>query len=207
MPTPTTNRRYSKPNGGDRNLRNTVNTVFDEIDRDVQALYVAGGVTDTDTVRRGASIISAEESVASRSFSLLRTADRISGLTVPAKSVLVVQFSAITLSSATDGAVALFLGSDQLRLPSGVGAPAANQATLSNAGTYDWVVADGRQGLVLVGGGGTSSTVATGLAGAGIAIFGLIAGRYDLSAQYMSPSGGTVSARERILLARVESYG
>ncbi|RJQ12082.1 MAG: hypothetical protein C4558_02450 [Dehalococcoidia bacterium] len=76
------------------------------------------GLSESGVVRRGKSIIATEESTSSSSFTTLATPDRVENVVLPSGGLIVVGYYAEWKeSSAGQGQAAIFLGSNQLKVP------------------------------------------------------------------------------------------
>jgi hypothetical protein len=98
------------------------------------AVADALGLTQPGTVRRGKSIIAADESRTNTAYGLLATPDRVQGLVLPTDGLICVGYQATWRNSANDGTdgngrAAIFIGANQLAVPGvAIAAPAAEAA-------------------------------------------------------------------------------
>ena len=154
----------------DADVRNALLTIVNAIngglDKDnlADALLETLGVSKTGTVRRGKSIIATEESRANAAFGLMTTPDRVSGLVVPADSLVCVAYSALWKESVAGAArAAIFFGATQATL---AGASALSQFTqaagFSANGSFFRPLFTTSFGLATVSGDATAADTASG---------------------------------------------
>jgi hypothetical protein len=146
-------------------------------------------------------VIATEESRTNTAFGTLTTADEIKSVVLPENGLLLIRFTALVKSSVEgNGRVALFLGTNQLKLP-GVTVPVVSE--VSTSGTNFSTIAPGPAGLVRLNG---TSYVTTGMtlsdSGGGVCEVEAAAGTYNVSVQYKAASG-SVTAKERKLYVEV----
>lgn len=144
--------------------------------------------------------IATEQTRESTSFGTMATADEIPNVEVPLRGIIGVGYTGLFKSSVSGaGRVTLFIGSNQIKAASGAAAsPPVFEASSS---TTVWTTVESNTGLFATV--ATESFVTTGQSFSGFAyIFGLPAGKYNLSMQYRATSGN-VTAKERTLSAMV----
>lgn len=173
------------------------------------------GVDGASTTRRGKAIIPTNEARVNPAFGLMPSPDRVSGIVLPADSLLVIGYKALWRNTvANAGRAAIFLGANQLKIARTNSAPVVQQAGGAGMDPNLWTgLGTGFLGLYTDNaiGGASSSDVTTGQvlapgddAGpAGFAAGGLLyvfaaAGTYDVSVQFAATSG-TVEVTERKL--------
>jgi|SRR6476620_1821121 len=156
-------------------------------------------------------VIATEESRSNTAFGTLTTPDEITGVVVPANSLVQLTYSALVGSSVEGaGRVAVFVGSNQLKSV-GATTPAVQEASTSGTpGVPRTCMSNaGGLGVSLQG----TSFVTTGLAhawptasgevrGGPVLIHRLAAGTYSFSIQFKATSG-SITAKERLLQVAV----
>lgn len=223
--TPGTPENVSHVQANDEALRDGVNAISDAnvgtpLTPDVlgDGVVVAAGLNETGVVRRGKSIIAAEESRTNTVYGTLTTPDQVSNVVLPTDGLLVVAFQALWKESVENTAnAAIFLGSNQLKIgkprsgPSTVECDAdfSEQPGSSTVDRYSPLFTTGR-GLKTYNAVINSSTnVTTGqvvggsddgtLTDGGPCYIFAAAGTYTVSVRYRVTSPGTVTAKERKL--------
>jgi hypothetical protein len=92
------------------------------------------GITSGGEVHRGKSIIATSESRTNTAYGLLTTPDRVQNVVLPADGLLVVAFQALWEESVPGASrAALFIGADQLKVPSAGSAGPVTQAAATDA--------------------------------------------------------------------------
>ncbi|MBJ7348666.1 MAG: hypothetical protein JHC87_08875 [Thermoleophilaceae bacterium] len=187
------------------------------------------GLTDTEAVRRGKSIVATTEARSNTAFGLMTTPDRVQGITLPADGLISVAFQAIWQESVANAATAaIFIGPNELVINSAQNtAPStgfASQATLGGTAGRDSVLAtypmglsgwDGQGAMAsgnsgdattgqALGGGAKLGTGSNAKAG-GICTIFAAAGTYDISIQFKA-SSGSVTAKNRKLWVWTTSF-
>lgn len=164
----------------------------------INEAHEQAGIAGGGTVRRGKSIIAAEETRAVGSFGLMPTPDRVQNIVLPTDGLIFVSFFAC-MSGQPTGAAAIFIGANQLKIQDDTStAPVVQQAIL--VGTSYAPITSDRVGLV-VGDTSIGVPVTTGQAvalrataagspgvydaGGPCAIFAA-AGTYDVSVQFLN---------------------
>ncbi len=193
----------------DEALRNGINGALDAGNL-TTATRVLLGLTDATTVRRGAvSIAGAETRVAGGgSYALLATPDRVQNIALPTNGLILVAYQALWKTSvASDGAAAIFIGANQLKIADVNGAPVAAGVT-AVLDTYYYPLFSNSSGLKARSWpaplSSDSSEVTTGQAlgagaeDAGICAIFAAAGTYDVSVQF-NTTASTVTVKNRHL--------
>lgn len=169
----------------------------------------------------GSSIIAAEESRTNTAFGLLGTADRVQGITVPTGGIIVIRYKALWKGPSpggTQAAAAIFIGSNQLKVPQPTGSPLVslgqtftpvdaspnyNQLVtcpvglLSAQSTTSDALSDVTTGQTLA---------VSSLTPAGACEVIVDPGTYDISVQFNASPSGTVFVKERKLLVEVRGF-
>lgn len=152
----------------------------------------------------GPKVIAPEETRENTVFGKLPTADEVSGVVVAANQLVLVAYSALTKPSVTGaGRAAIFIGSNQLKIPSTTfTVPAVVEASSS---TNEGFATLSSQANGLISSTGGNAFVTTGMVlsateskGGFTIVQRLAAGTYAFSVQYRSTSG-SYAAKERIL--------
>lgn len=170
--------------------------------------------------RHGRSVIASTGTTTSASYTQLGTTpgtdrDEVSSIYVPTDGLLYVTFSALSKIStaAQDYYAAIFIGANQLKSPSGTGAPTVQEVAVTSPPdtNYDWIgtYAGGLGLAVLATGAGDSTSVATGMVRAAdeIIIEGLPGGTtYDVSIRFKVTGGATLTVAERRLYVRSAGF-
>jgi hypothetical protein len=175
----------------------------------------------------GKAIIATAESRSNTAYGTLTTPDQVTGVVVPANSLVEIVYMAMWQES-VDGAAraSIFIGSNQLKIaggssaapfvqearnPGGAGinkplstGPQGLEGALSaNATAYTGHVTTGQAVGVLDESGTLDGTVGFGFGPC--TLFGIAAGTYTFSVQFKA-SSGSVTASNRNLFVRVRSY-
>lgn len=172
-------------------------------DKLAAALANKVGVSTSSVVRRGKSIVAAEESRTNVAYGLLGTPDRVSSLVLPTDGLIFISFSGMFKSSgASTGSAAIFIGSNQLKSDQSGTAPAITEDTTQGTNAYHHI-ATYTHGLAVSGGVWTGDvttgqTIGYGGAQGSICAVFAAAGTYDISIQFKA-SSGSVTAKERKL--------
>jgi hypothetical protein len=102
------------------------------------SLVAALGVNDSEGVRRGKSIIAAEESRTNVAYGKLTTPDEVQNVVLPADGLIVVGYHALWKESVADASrAAIFIGANQLTIASSVQGGAARATAAVQGGTAD----------------------------------------------------------------------
>ena len=169
----------------------------------------------------GKSIVSAEQSTTSTSYTLLGAPDRVQNIVLPTDGLIFVMFRALMADSLSNGRAAIFLGSNQVKsLFPGQPPPTTTGEARLLDGEYQWVVSSpvGLAGGAAVSGGASLGGVTTGMAlGTRVdpssptdtrapaydvgqpCVIEAAAGTYDVSVRVKASSGATFYATERKL--------
>lgn len=159
------------------------------------------GLTDSSIVRRGKSIIATTEVRANAAYGLMTTPDRVQNVVLPTDGLLYVAYSALWQESvSSSGKAAIFIGTNQLRVPQNVGVPLVQEATMGGSVNSDAVLSTSTSGLASLQPVATPSTeVTTGqVLRTGSAQIWAAAGTYDISVQFLA-SSGSVTVKNRKL--------
>lgn len=175
--------------------------------------FGALGLNSATVNRRGKSIITAEESRTNAAYGLLATPDRVQNITVPADGLLLIAYRALVKQSVLNAArVAIVVGANELKQPSGSGAPVVYPNELGPyVNDYNWLLTApptpaSSSGLVLIADEGNSSVGGgSPLVGAQFIAVEVAAGTYDVSVQFKA-SSGSVTAKERKLWVEARGY-
>lgn len=154
----------------------------------------------------GKSIIAAEQTTTSTTYTLLGTPDRVQNIVLPTDGLIFVSFRALAAEGLGQGKAAIFLGNNQLKKPNSAGGGAAVVSEASLVGnSYQWLTS-APHGLVFITGsvaatGGITTGFAFGdQAGyGGVCAIEAAAGTYDVSVRFKASSGSTVYAGDRKL--------
>jgi hypothetical protein len=182
-----------------RGLRKLLgNNPIHDVDEGIAAL---ADDVDAQLGSHGKSIVAAEESLVTGAYGLMPTPDHVAGIVVPTDGLLIVNFRALVKQTVTTtNYVAIFIGSNQAKLPVGTGAPAVMETTLgTDLNDYNWVYTSPSGGMAFLGGAGNASSVTTGMAAGQSVAFEVAAGTYDVSVQYKCTGLGVIFAKERKL--------
>ncbi|MBJ7348629.1 MAG: hypothetical protein JHC87_08685, partial [Thermoleophilaceae bacterium] len=175
------------------------------------------GLTDTEAVRRGKSIVAPEELRTSTAYGLMPTPDRVQNIALPSDGLIAVLYEATwKQGSSSTGSAAIFVGSSQLQTRVNNNASLVAQSALCEGGDNIRALLVSYPGG-LMGSGGASGTSVPVPSTTGQPVAGCIgstsqntqqlggpcyifaaAGTYDVSIQFKSTSGG-VWVRDRKL--------
>jgi hypothetical protein len=179
---------------------------------------------------RGTANIAAGQGTTSTTYTTLSTPDQVAGIVLPSNGLLIIGYHAIWQESVAGiGRAAIFLGANQLKIPSSTGsagslvtqAAATNNssaivnlplATTANglmstnvgAGSYPGDTTTG-QIIGISGNGGSlqqelgGTVISSGSVGGGPCMVFATAGTYTISVQYKVSAAGTVTASNRQL--------
>lgn len=189
------------------------------------ALLALLGVSDPTNIRSGSAIIPGADTRAG-AFGLMATPDRVSGIVLPAGGLIEIAYQAtIRESLGGDSRAAIFLGANQLKIPTAAAAsPQFQAAWLATVGANtDVPLSTFPLGLIAGSGGPYTGDVTTGQpiglnagtyqAGAPFTAAGVggkccivaAPGNYDVSVQYSTVSG-TVQAKNRHLYVKAIGF-
>lgn len=165
------------------------------------------GVTKGGIIRRGVIDIPDVETTTSTTYTTLTTPDQIANIVVPSDGLIKIAYRALfKLTGATNaGAVAIFVGSNQVKFPAANAVPAVQEQSLAAAAdNYSYLATrptgDGWGNVD--SGTSDSSLVTTGTAGDfNPLMIEVAAGTYTVSIQWHvnATAGGTLSVKERKL--------
>lgn len=198
-------------------LINEFNGNIDDANIKATAAIASGKLADADKLgltgggvtRRGKSIIAGAESTSATTYAIgnLTTPDRVQNVVLPTDGLIVVLYQAIWQNTvASNGRAAIFIGANQLKLGTGVGAPIANDAVGPVQTNDDGVLATyaGNQALSSNDGAGAATEVTTGQVigpgqvGGPVYVFAA-AGTYDVSVQFKNNAAGSLTVKNRHL--------
>ncbi len=189
-----------------------LNSIQDDIGGQLNTALIRAGVSDSTVVRRGKSVIATSETRSNVAYGLLTTPDRVSSVVLPTDGLLFVRYRALVKTSGPTAEVAIFVGANQLKTLKPNAVPAVLEQSLGiNEDFFSALYTNKLYGLAV----DSSSTVDTSLVttgfvtGAGnpaanqgedtLCIEGLPGGTYDVSVQYKTSGGVTVTSKERKL--------
>lgn len=185
----------------DEALRDKINGNLDA-DNLTPAEAAKLGLSAGTTIRRGKSIIATEEARTNTAYGLMATPDRVSGIVLPTDGLICVAYTALWKSSVLNaGLAAIFVGANQLRVPSS--AVAVQEVIGTTANVYHNLYTQGKglssqgSGTDMIDPATTGQILGTGDGTGPVAIFAA-AGTYDVSVQFKA-SSGSVTAKHRKL--------
>lgn len=188
-----------------------LNSIQDDLGNQIETIMDKVGVSETSRIRRGASVITGTDTITSSSYAVMTTPDQVSSIFLPTDGLLVIAASMIwgAASSATPFA-ALFIGSNQLKIPITGAAPAVQEVSSIN-GTNFQALSTSPTGLITTNFGasidkGINTILAIAAKDApqgtpkwgGFTIVEAASGTYDISVRFKAATG-TVSAKQRSL--------
>lgn len=181
-----------------------------------QTAASSGGVA----VRRGKNTTNAAETRSNAAFGLLATPDRVQNVVLPTDGLIYITFHASWHSSAAStAAAAIFLGSNQVKLvPTGGGAPAVHQVSIGTNGASEQALVTTTNGLATSNGASAyvpdnaiaqiqGGGVISGCGAGGICVIYAAAGTYDVSIQFLTTGGNTVTVANRRLRVWTQGFG
>lgn len=192
------------------NIQNATLTPTDFATLTNQQLGLSDG-----SVRNAYLGIATSQNSTSTSYGYLSTADRITNVVVPSEALLEIVYKAEwQCTDASQGRAAIFIGSNQLKIPDN-SSPVVQEASQGSS-TSVWQVLTTVAGKGLKSdnqSGSYSGDVSTGMIvgtvsqGGGPVKIYVPAGTYDIGVQYKVQTSGTLSIRDRKLWVRVRKYG